>query len=102
MERQGLGLIEIWETMVEGFRIEGTERHCFANLHDRLCIQKSGTSDMFFPWVLLRPNCGEILPLPGLNQIFLLLVKMAIKSEKPVYPEDKSRQVIRLNAPNIS
>lgn len=47
MEKQGLGLIEILKTMAEGFRIVGIERHYFVNLHGRLCIQKSGTSDIF-------------------------------------------------------
>ena len=42
------------------------------------------------------------LPLPGLNLISLLLVRIKIKSGKPVYLEDKSRQVIRLHSPNIS
>lgn len=101
MEIQGFGLIEIVKTMAEGFRIVGIERHYFVNFHDRLCIPNSGTSDIFH-WVLLRPDCGNILSLPRLNQIFLLLVKTTIKSEKSVYLEDKSRQVIRLNAPNIS
>lgn len=40
-----------------------------------------------------------LLPLPGLNLIFLFGVRITVKSEKPVYLEDRSRQVIRLNAP---
>lgn len=101
MEIQGLGLMKIVKTMAEGSGIVGIERHYFVNFHDRLCIPKTGTSDIF-RWVLLRPDCGNILSLPRLNQIFLLLVKTTIKSEKPVYLEDKSRQVIRLNVPSIS
>lgn len=81
------------------------KRHYFVSFPDRLWIHNSGTCDIFpgFFWdQIVEIFSLLLLPLPGVNLIFLLLVKTTIKSEKPVCLEDKSRQVIKLNAPNTS
>lgn len=80
----------------------GTERHYFVDFPDGLSIHNSGISSMFpgfFRDLIVGTFLLLLLPLPRINLIFLPLVRITIKSEKPVYLEGKSRQVIRLNAP---